>query len=407
MLSSMVVVLIILSLKSYYYYVEIKDEIIFNAKKEAHLLQDYMMSVREVFHKQFLASGLELNDKTLGFLPAHATTLISNKFQNKNKYNFYIRNVSDIPRNKTNMADKEEMKAIKYFKNKPKKLEYFKKYKKNGNEYFQFASPIYIKPYCLACHGKKENALPTIRHRYKTAYNYKVGDVRGIVSIKIPNDKINKIFYIYLKRELFITFLTFIIILFIFFIIFKNVLFQIKDIETNALDFASTDELTNLHNRKYLNTFQQNIKSTIKNKGDFIIAFLDIDYFKKVNDTYGHVVGDIILKEFAILLRSLSEAEDIVCRYGGEEFLIIVYNTSLEKAIEKFNNIRAEVANKKINFENYTINITVSIGIDMGTTGDSIEVVISNADKALYKAKENGRNRIEIYNQKSNDAILA
>ena len=397
MLSSMAVVLIILSLKSYYYYIEIKEEVVFNAKKEAHLLQDYMMSVREVFHKQFLSSNLELNDKTLGFLPAHATTLISNKFQNKNEYNFYIRNVSDIPRNKINMADKEEMKAIKYFKNRPKEVEYFKKYKKDGNEYFQFASPIYIKPYCLACHGKRENALPTIRNRYKTAYNYKVGDIRGIVSIKIPNDKINTIFYNYLKKELITTFVTFSMILILFFIIFKNIFFQMKNLETTAIDYASKDALTNLYNRKYLTTLQQKHKFLLQENQNFVIGFLDIDYFKKINDTYGHDAGDVVLKEFASLLKSLSRTDDIVCRYGGEEFLIIVYNITLEQAIKKFNKIRLTIKNKHIIFNDNSINITVSIGLCVGKKDDLIETIISNADKALYKAKANGRDRLEVF----------
>jgi len=393
----MAVVLIILSLKSYYYYIEIKEEVVFNAKKEAHLLQDYMMSVREVFHKQFLSSNLELNDKTLGFLPAHATTLISNKFQNKNEYNFYIRNVSDIPRNKINMADKEEMKAIKYFKNRPKEVEYFKKYKKDGNEYFQFASPIYIKPYCLACHGKRENALPTIRNRYKTAYNYKVGDIRGIVSIKIPNDKINTIFYNYLKKELITTFVTFSMILILFFIIFKNIFFQMKNLETTAIDYASKDALTNLYNRKYLTTLQQKHKFLLQENQNFVIGFLDIDYFKKINDTYGHDAGDVVLKEFASLLKSLSRTDDIVCRYGGEEFLIIVYNITLEQAIKKFNKIRLTIKNKHIIFNDNSINITVSIGLCVGKKDDLIETIISNADKALYKAKANGRDRLEVF----------
>ena len=397
MIISIIIIVVTFSLKSYFYYQDIKAEVISDAKREAYLLQDYMMSVRETFHKQFLASGIELNDKTLGFLPAHATTLISNKFQKKNDYNFYIRNVSDTPRNLVNMADKEEMKAIKYFKDKSKEFEYFKKYTENGNQYFQFASPIYIKQYCIACHGKREDALPTIRDKYEKAYNYKVGELRGIVSIKIPSKKINERFFNYLKKELLVTGFIFIFISIVFLVIFKKIFFQIKDIEKTAIDYASRDALTGLYNRKYLSIFNEHHKHFLGDYPDFVVAFLDIDYFKKVNDTYGHDMGDTVLKEFALLLTSLSRAEDLVCRYGGEEFLIIAYNISLKNAIKKFNNIRVEVENKSIEFDNKSINITISIGLAIGKVEDSVESIISNADKALYEAKENGRNRLEVF----------
>lgn len=398
LISSITILSLFLFVKSYYYYEEMKTEMITDAKKEAHLLQDYMMSVRETYHKQFLESEIELNDKTLGFLPAHATTLISDKFQKKNNYNFYIRNVSDTPRNPSNMADKEELKAIKYFKeySKAKEIEYFKKYSDKGKDYLQYATPIYIKPYCIACHGKREETLPTIRDKYDTAYNYRVGDIRGIVSIKIPHDSIDEKFYTYLKKEFIFILLTSAIISVIFFIMFKKILFQIKNIETTAIDYASKDTLTGLYNRRYLDEFNHH-EHLIEEDSNFVVAFFDIDYFKKVNDTYGHDMGDAVLKEFAILLKSLSRTEDIVCRYGGEEFLIIVYNISQEKAIEKFNKIRLEIENKSIEFESNTINITTSIGIDIGKVDDTLESIITNADKALYKAKENGRNRIEVF----------
>ena len=403
MILSMMVIIILLVLKSFYYYNELKSEAVYDAKRESHLLQDYMMSMREVFHKQFLSSEIELNDKTLGFLPAHATTLISDKFQEKNNYNFYIRNVSDKPRNKTNMADEEEMKAIKYFKTTPNPKEYFQKYKKDGKEYFQFASPIYIKGYCLACHGKREDALPTIKKRYDNAYDYKVGDVRGIVSIKIPNDKIDNMFWSYLKKELFITSITFMLILIIFFVLFKNVFLNIKNIEKTAIDYASTDALTNLYNRKYLDILKENHHDRVKEAKNYVVAFLDIDFFKKVNDTYGHDVGDLVLKEFASLLLSLSRREDIVCRYGGEEFLVIAYDITKEEAIQKFERVRKRIESKEIVDGDVSLKITISIGLSYDSVGTSIEESITNADLALYKAKENGRNRIEVYNSTIKD----
>ena len=90
---SLLTIISVLFLRSYFLYQDMKSEILIEAKREAHLLKDYMMSMREVYQQQFLKSGIELNDKTLGFLPAHASALISDMFLLKNKENFYIRNV--------------------------------------------------------------------------------------------------------------------------------------------------------------------------------------------------------------------------------------------------------------------------------------------------------------------------
>ncbi len=373
-----------------------KTEVIEDAKKEAHLLQDYMMSVRETYHKQFLQSGIELTDKTLGFLPAHATTLISDKFQKRNKYNFYIRNVTDKPRNPTNMADKEELKAIEFFKKQKLQTEYFQKYADGAIEIFQYAAPIYIEPYCLACHGKQANAMETIRDRYKSAYDYKVGDVRGIVSIKIPASNIEEKFYTYVKKEIFVTLLIFMLIGFLISIIYKKVYTQMQSIETTAIDLASKDALTKLYNRRFLDTYDQIHKAQLTQKSTFVVAFLDIDYFKMVNDTYGHDAGDTVLCKFAALLKLLTRKEDIVCRYGGEEFLIIVYNISLKEAMKKFEKIRMKIADTQIELNFGSIEITTSIGLALGSEKESLKDIITKADKALYEAKARGRNRLEV-----------
>ncbi len=395
-LYSTLVVLVVLILKSYYYYQNMRTEVIEDAKKEAHLLQDYMMSVRETYHKQFLQSGIELTDKTLGFLPAHATTLISDKFQNRNNYNFYIRNVTDKPRNPTNMADKEELKAIEFFKKQKGQSEYFQKYVDGQKEVFQYAAPIFIEPYCLACHGKKENAMETIRDRYNSAYDYQVGDVRGIVSIKIPASNIEEKFYTYVKKELFITLFIFILIGLLISIIYKKVHTQIQNIETTAIDLASKDALTKLYNRRFLDTYEAFHKAQLTDGSNFVVAFLDIDYFKMINDTYGHDAGDTVLCKFATLLKLLTRKDDVVCRYGGEEFLIIVYNISLTEAINKFEKIRMKIADTQIELNSGSVEITTSIGLALGGEKDKLKDIITQADKALYEAKAQGRNRLEV-----------
>lgn len=143
--------------RSWIYAASVKKDMHVDAKKEAHLLRDYMMSMRSVYHKQFLNSGIELNDDTLGFLPAHASGLISDRFKEINADGFYIRNVSDNPRNPNNIADESEMEAIEYFNTHIDS----KEFSKDRSSFIQFAYPIRIEAYCLACHGKKEEALPS------------------------------------------------------------------------------------------------------------------------------------------------------------------------------------------------------------------------------------------------------
>jgi diguanylate cyclase (GGDEF)-like protein len=396
---SLLTIISVLFLRSYFLYQDMKSEILIEAKREAHLLKDYMMSMREVYQQQFLKSGIELNDKTLGFLPAHASALISDIFLLKNKENFYIRNVSDNPRNKKNMADEVELMAIEFFKNDSSKAEYFEKHKDLKGEYFQYAKPIYIESSCLVCHGNKEETMTVIRDNYDTAYNYKVGDIRGIVSIKIPHSNIKEKVYKYFEKEAAFALVTFLLIGIIISIIYRRVIFQINNIETKAINLASTDALTGLYNRHYLERVDLDLNSGYYQMSDekFVVAFFDIDKFKSVNDSYGHDMGDEVLKEFAKILKKLTRREDVVCRYGGEEFLLIVKNISSNKAIQKFENIRKKIENKIIISNNKSIQITVSAGVAIGTENDSLENVITKADAALYKAKANGRNCIEVF----------
>ncbi|WP_263833041.1 EAL domain-containing protein [Sulfurospirillum oryzae] len=158
------------------------------AYSKAKTLQDYFMSMRFVYHKQFLESGIDLNDSTVGFLPAHASAHISEEFLKRSKQGISIHNVSDRPRNPVNQADALETKAIAYFNQNPDKNESIELIKKDEKEFFFFAAPLRIQAYCLVCHGEKNEVLPYIAKRYDSAYGYKLGDVRGLTSIKIPKN---------------------------------------------------------------------------------------------------------------------------------------------------------------------------------------------------------------------------
>ncbi len=157
------------------------------ALQQARDIRAVLMAVRRVYHHQFLNSGLPLTDKTLGFLPAHSLGRISKEFSNWSDSGIDFNNVSDRPRNPENAADAEELKAIRWFRKHPEEKERMVLVQEPGKPpYYQYSHPIWIETYCLRCHGRREEAPPAIRNRYTTAFDYKLGDLRGIVSIKIP-----------------------------------------------------------------------------------------------------------------------------------------------------------------------------------------------------------------------------
>lgn len=156
---------------------------------------------------------------------------------------------------------------------------------------------------------------------------------------------------------------------------------------------STTDKLTGLFNRVKTDSVFENQIQQSQNLGKiFSIILLDIDYFKKVNDNYGHQVGDLILCEVASILKSNIRKIDIAGRWGGEEFLIICPETSLDEAINFSENLRQIL-------EGYPFPVTksqtASFGVSTYQKGDCIKDIIARADAALYNAKNNGRNRIE------------
>ena len=159
---------------------------------------------------------------------------------------------------------------------------------------------------------------------------------------------------------------------------------------------ATTDTLTGLANRrKITELLQEESKELIKNnKKHYIIIMMDIDHFKKVNDNYGHPMGDQVIRKVSNQMQNKIGSEGIVGRFGGEEFLTILYNDDINFVGRLSNEIREEIEKNKIEFEGKTINVTVSMGIASSVETKLYKELINKADERLYKAKENGRNRV-------------
>jgi len=161
---------------------------------------------------------------------------------------------------------------------------------------------------------------------------------------------------------------------------------------------ATKDPLTGIYNRRY---FDEHVTEEFGTGGRrerrCSLIMWDIDYFKKVNDTYGHAAGDYVLREIATLVNGHLRDDDLFARYGGEEFVIFLPGTEASGAVRVAAKIREAVEQNRFMYNNRLITVTVSLGVVSFTTGEyvSLKEVLTAADGLLYKAKKNGRNRIE------------
>ena len=157
---------------------------------------------------------------------------------------------------------------------------------------------------------------------------------------------------------------------------------------------ASTDPLTGLYNRfKFSELYLSEYKAMIQRDNDMSIILLDIDFFKRINDTYGHNIGDQVLIQVSHALLKTLRSIDIVCRWGGEEFVVLLPTASLDNAVYLAEKLRAHIEELKMDLVS---KITASFGVSQVREDDEIHDVIARADKALYLAKNSGKNCVKM-----------
>ena len=166
----------------------------------------------------------------------------------------------------------------------------------------------------------------------------------------------------------------------------------------HSLELAVTDPLTGLHNRRYMSGQLTSLVRRAGQGGEPVGALLvDIDYFKRINDSFGHDVGDEVLKEFAVRLATNVRAIDLACRYGGEEFVVIMPDTGLETAHRIAERLRLHVAGSPFRVSGVEDPLSVTISIGVACTGEeeeSPDQLLKRADEAVYDAKAKGRNQV-------------
>ncbi len=164
-----------------------------------------------------------------------------------------------------------------------------------------------------------------------------------------------------------------------------------------ALKMAYTDPLTQTNNRTaFDNSLSREIQLANRNSRPLSIIFFDIDHFKNINDTYGHECGDIALSTAANCIKEALRDSDIVFRYGGEEFVILLSDTNLNGAKVIAERIRQQIENHRLAYNMEILKLTASLGISSLRGNDNKDSLIKRADNAMYRAKDNGRNQVQF-----------
>jgi diguanylate cyclase (GGDEF)-like protein len=159
---------------------------------------------------------------------------------------------------------------------------------------------------------------------------------------------------------------------------------------------ATTDPLTGLFNRRYfVEQAQSEISLAGRRRRDLCAIMIDVDHFKQVNDTHGHQAGDFVLSSLAGLLQAVKRHEDLLCRWGGEEFLFMLREVPLPDAVTFGDRVRTAVEKHPFVCKGRIIELTISVGVSVLHHTETLDDLVNRADRALYVAKQNGRNRVE------------
>jgi len=183
------------------------------------------------------------------------------------------------------------------------------------------------------------------------------------------------------------------------FLIILTEITELKRLQLKLENQAYVDELTKVYNRRaFFQKCEQKITQNSEAQDSLTVILFDIDFFKKVNDTYGHLIGDQLLKHVASVCQSTLEDNMLLARYGGEEFVVALERGTLEDGEIVANRIRKTISSQPLQVDDFTISITASFGVAQASAfGETLTQLLNNADKALYKAKEEGRNCVHVF----------
>jgi len=305
---------------------------------------------------------------------------ISELAEKSGQFRFHVASLTPVNK-KTNTPDPFERKALEAFAAGSQKEAYTVEQTEHGF-FYRYMAPLIFEEKCNRCHASEKLT---------------VGDIRGGISVSIPMEMVNK----KLKDNRAYTLTSALIILGVLFtflfVLARKFIDKLSAVQEQLVLMATIDDLTKLFNRKVaLQRLEEEIAKHLRLKSPLSCLMLDIDHFKSINDRHGHQAGDAVLQEIAGILQDSSRKYDIVCRYGGEEFMIVLPSTDFESARTVAEKIRGIVSKSRVVYNKELIKTTVSIGVaQLRTDGEEgADGLIKRADDALYEAKNAGRDRV-------------
>ncbi|MDH4161627.1 MAG: diguanylate cyclase [Nitrospirota bacterium] len=246
---------------------------------------------------------------------------------------------------------------------------------------FRFIHPLKVEKPCLQCHAKQ---------------GYKEGDIRGAVSIMIPaSDLLQQMRRNATQKVMDFLIAVGLLLAILYFLTWK-LFVKLDEVQRRLKLLAVTDELTGLRNRRFImEQLEKEYQRAVRAGTPLSVMILDIDHFKRVNDNYGHVFGDQVLKAVAQEMEKSLRAYDLLGRIGGEEFLIASPGSSLDDAAALAERIRDRIKGRTIANHAHKVKMTISAGVtSLGEHDGKMNSLLIRADDALYQAKQQGRDRV-------------
>ena len=443
-------------------YHRIKAEMRAETEYDARTIYGFMMATRRIYQEQFVASGLPVDDKTVGFLPAHSFSRIAKDFANWNDSGVIFNNVSDRPRNPGNRADRDELAAIEWFRGNPRATERMDNVvDARGQGYLLYTAPIWIEPFCMKCHGERAEAPPSIRDNYAESYGYKVGDLRGVVSIKIPTVKFNERFRSVWGAQAAKSLFGYAIMFFVIGLLLDRLVIrrlvrlqagaesiasgdyatrltpsakdEICDVarsfncmaesiqndiaarqqaEAEIQRLAYYDPLTNLPNRSLLmDRLALAIAVAERHERIGALIVFNLDRFKNLNDAHGHEQGDLLLVAVGGRLAGLLREGDTLARLAADEFAILLQDLgqrreqASRRVLAIVGKIHADMQ-LPFRFRGEDAVLTASIGVTLLPESgfDSAQDALRRGDTALHRAKGAGGNQAAFFDSDMGEA---
>ncbi len=373
---------------------EIEEEALHHARNVMEVINAY----KKAYEKIVSEGDMVLDHSTYRFIPEHTVNLIKDAYEIQKGEELFIRNIANNAANPENLPTPDEMTLLERFQH-DRSQQLLTTASFNARSYYVLSQPIYVKPVCLMCHGKREDAPEFVRQHNKGGFDYQVGDLRAVTAVYVDRDAFkSESVERYYKRAI-ASSITALLVIFLLFLAVKKISKKEESLIRLLKDASSKDALTSIANRRKLD---QSIKKThhlLQKEGKpYTLLLIDIDFFKVINDTYGHLVGDGVLVEMAGLFRANIRNHDILGRWGGEEFLVILPGAEEHAGASVAEKIRSIVDLHQFVQAGH---VTISCGVYGVMERDSIDVAISRVDKALYLAKNSGRNRVSRFEKQS------